>query len=220
MRRLVFIDDDAKELDDFAKIVEDDYEYTMIHWPADEKKLFTVPGPDIFVSDLYLPRSAGDTKPSNDQVENAARVSRKVGEYFSGLYKDSSPGGKVRPREGIDQYKHRLQETMKAINTAYELLKLQWSALGQSPDEGVRLLTELRRRFERVPFVFYSRKITPEDVIRVLRAGAVDAIRKGAFGKHEVLRRLTSAEEVCHRGDIQEIRLRGFNLNVTAVPRA
>ena len=220
MRRLVFIDDDKKELQDFTKIVEDDYECTLIHWPAEEARLFGDPGPDIFVSDLYLPPSAGDTEPSEDQVEKAARVSREVRENFSRLYKDSSPSGKVRPREGIDRHKRRLRDTMNAIGKAYKLLELQWRALGQSPKHGVWLLTELRRRFAGVPFVFYSRKITPEDVICVLRAGAVDAIRKGAFGKHEVLSRLRSAEEVWQRGDIQEIRVHGLNVNVTAVPRA
>jgi DNA-binding response OmpR family regulator len=34
-----------------------------------------------------------------------------------------------------------------------------------------------------VPVAFYSRKISPEDVVRVLKAGAVDAIRKGSHPK-------------------------------------
>jgi DNA-binding NarL/FixJ family response regulator len=58
--------------------------------------------------------------------------------------------------------------------------------LGQSPDHGVALLARLKVSHPAVPFVFYSRKITPEDVIRVLRAGAADAIRKGALEEEEV----------------------------------
>jgi len=70
-----------------------------------------------------------------------------------------------------------------------------------------------------VPFVFYSRKITPEDVIRVLRAGAVDAIRKGVPDR-EVLERLTNAQELYRRDDIQAVRARQFNVNATMIPAA
>jgi hypothetical protein len=97
-----------------------------------------------------------------------------VAERFSKLYADSSLDDKA-----------RLQETMKAIADPYGMLRLQWSALGQSPDHGVALLTELKARYPEVPFVFYSRKITPEDGIRVLRAGAADAVRKGALKDEE-----------------------------------
>jgi len=59
-------------------------------------------------------------------------------------------------------------------------------------------------RYGKVPVVFYSRKITPEDVLRVLEAGAVDAIRKGYPGddpraqRDWVLRPLDRAQHV-HR---------------------
>jgi DNA-binding NarL/FixJ family response regulator len=107
---------------------------------------------------------------------------------------------------------------MKAIADAYEMLKLQWSTLGQSPDHGVALLTKLKTRFPEAPFVFYSRKITPEDVIRVLRAGAADAIRKGALKDEELLVRLAAAQEFHRSYDAQNIRARGLNVNATIVP--
>ena len=107
---------------------------------------------------------------------------------------------------------------MNAIADAYDMLKLQWSALGQSPDHGVSLLTRLKARYPEVPFVFYSRKITPEDVIRVLRAGATDALRKGALKDEEVLVRLAAAQEIHLREDAQSIRARGLNVNATVVP--
>ena len=44
---------------------------------------------------------------------------------------------------------------MKAIADAYGMLRLQWGALGQSPDHGVALLTKLKARYPEVPFVFY-----------------------------------------------------------------
>jgi DNA-binding NarL/FixJ family response regulator len=103
---------------------------------------------------------------------------------------------------------------MKAIADAYDMFRLQWSALGQSPDHGVAL----KSRFPDVPFVFYSRKITPEDVIRVLRAGAADAIRKGALGNEQMLARLAAAQEFHGRKDAQTVRALGLNVNVTIVP--
>jgi DNA-binding NarL/FixJ family response regulator len=207
MRRLVFIDDDRTELDAFLGIAGGQYDCTTVHWPRESGKLFGSPAPDIFVSDLYLPSSSGDTEPTAAQREDAERAAKQVAERFSGLYANSSLDDKA-----------RLQETMKAIADAYAMLRLQWSALGQSPDHGVALLAKLKARYPEVPFVFYSRKITPEDVIRVLRAGAADAIRKDALKDEEVLVRLATAHEA-HRGkDAQSIKARGFNVNATVVP--
>jgi DNA-binding NarL/FixJ family response regulator len=109
---------------------------------------------------------------------------------------------------------------MEAIADAYVMLGLQWSALGQSPDHGVALLTKLKACYPEVPFVFYSRKITAEDVIRVLRAGAADAIRKGALKDEEVLARLATAQELYRRQDVQGFRALGLNVNVTVVSTA
>jgi len=207
MRRLVFIDDDKAELDAFRGIVEGEYDYRAVHWPLESAKLFASAAPDIFVSDLYLPSPGGDAVPTMAQRDEAAGQARKVVERFSGLY--SNP---------LLDDKARLQETMKAISDAYAMLRLQWSALGQSPDYGVALLTKLKARYPEVPFVFYSRKITPEDVIRVLRAGATDAIRKDALKDEEVLSRLAAAQEIHRREDAQSIRARGLNANATVVP--
>lgn len=208
MRRLILIDDDKTELDAFLRIVRGKYDCATIHWPHESAKLSSSPPADIFVSDLYLPSFSGDTTPTAAQREEAARAAKQVAERFSGLYADSSLDDKA-----------RLQETMKVIADAYGMLRLQWSALGQSPDHGVELLTKLRARFPEVPFVFYSRKITPEDVIRVLGAGAADAIRKGALNDEEVLVRLAAAQEIHHTEDAQGIRARGLNVNATIVPR-
>jgi len=91
-----------------------------------------------------LPPSTGDTKPTAGQKQEAERAAKQVAERFSGLYADSSLNDKA-----------RLQETMKAIADAYGMLRLQWGALGQSPDHGVALLTKLKARYPEVPFVFY-----------------------------------------------------------------
>jgi len=182
MRRLVFIDDDETELKAFRDIVGDSYQHDTVHWPKESAKLFGGPKPDIFVSDLYLPSSEGDRTPTDNDRQAAAKAAEAVGNKFLGLYAESA----------IDD-KARLQKTMKAIGETYEMLKLQWTALGQSPDNGVALLGRIKAQYPDVPFVFYSRKITPEDVIRVLKAGAVDAIRKGALEKEDVLARLEAA---------------------------
>jgi DNA-binding NarL/FixJ family response regulator len=201
MRRLVFIDDDKTELVAFRGIVAGEYEYFTIHWPNDSVRLFAMSAPDIFVSDLYLPPPTGDSVPTEAQRNEASEQARKVAESFARLYSNT-----------LDD-KARLQETMKAIADAYAMLSLQWVALGQSPDHGVAVLARVQAQYPDVPFVFYSRKITPEDVIRVLRAGAVDAIRKGALKREEVLARLAAAQEY-RRKDVHR-----RNVNVTLFPQ-
>jgi len=207
MRRLVFIDDDKTELDDFGRIVEGEYDYNTIHWPREWQKLFSGAGPDIFVSDLYLPRQSGGTVPTAAQRESAASAAKQVAERFSQLYADPTRDDKA-----------RLKETMRAISAAFETLELQWTALGQHPNHGIELLTQLKARHPSVPVVFYSRKITPKDVILVLQAGAVDAIQKGALKNEEVLIRLARAHEIWHREDLRNLRAQGLNTNVTVVP--
>jgi DNA-binding NarL/FixJ family response regulator len=206
MRRLIFIDDDRTELADFKKIVGDDYEYVSIHWPGQETKLWSVPVPDIFVSDLYLPGPGGDKVPTAEEQKVAENATTEVGERFRQLFAN----------QNLDD-KERLRETMRIIDAAYGALKLQWSALGQSPDHGVDLCRKLKNRYSNMPFVFYSRKITPEDVVRVLQAGATDAIRKGAFGKREVLARLDKAQQIFHATHGQKLRALGMNVNLTVI---
>lgn len=206
MKRLVFIDDDKTELCDFGRIVEGEYDYT-IHWPFEAEKLFSGTAPDIFVSDLYLPRQSGDKVPTGAQRESAASAAKQVAEHFSRLYADKTLDDKA-----------RLKETMKAISAALNMLELQWKALGQHPDHGIELLNQLKVRYASVPVVFYSRKITPKDVIRVLQAGAVDAIQKSALKNEEVLARLACAYEIWHRQDLRNLRAQGFNTNVSVVP--
>ena len=121
MRRLVFIDDDKAELDAFRSIVAGQYDYTTVHWPDESAKLFSLAPPDIFVSDLYLPSSDGDAVPTKAQRDGAAGAAKKVAERFLGLYSNASLDDKA-----------RLRETMSAIWDANAMLKLQWSALGQS----------------------------------------------------------------------------------------
>jgi DNA-binding NarL/FixJ family response regulator len=207
MRRLIFIDDDETELDDFGGIVEGEYNYAKIHWTFEAEKLFSGIAPDIFVSDLYLPPQSADKVPSAAQRESAASAAKQVGDRFSHLYIDPTRDDKA-----------RLKETMRIISSAFEMLDLQWKALGQDPDYGIELLTRLKGIHPTVPLVFYSRKITPNDVIRVLRAGAVDAIQKGALKKEGVLMRIARAYEIWHRADLRTLRANGLNTNVTSLP--
>lgn len=198
MERLVFIDDDKTELENFHHIVGAHYDYITVHWPDESDKLFSLPPPEIFVSDLYLPAASGDVRPTTRQRDEMAKRAGRVAERFSGLF--SNP---------LLDDKARLQETMKGISDAYAMLEMQWRALGQSPEHGVELLRKVKERHPEVPFVFYSRKITPEDVIHVLRAGAVDAIRKGALKDEEVLVRLATAQRFYRGGRAKQIREQG-----------
>lgn len=189
MNRLVFIDDDKRELDEFGLLTEGEYTYTLIHWPNDREKLFSGQPPDLFVSDLYLPSADGDHKPTTEQLEEAASTAREIAHRFHHLY-----AGGTQAVESIELCKARLRDTMGLITYAYEeLLSREWEALGQSPNNGIALLEQVRERFPEVPFVFYSRKINSEDAIKVLKAGAVDAIRKGVDPR-ELLARLRDAE--------------------------
>lgn len=99
---------------------------------------------------------------------------------------------------------------------ARDLLDRQWKAMGQSPENGIRLLAFLRAhpRYGGEPVAFYSRKISPEDVVRVLKAGAVDAIRKGS-SKEEVLQRLARAQEIYRSKGAEDVVKSGLNVNVT-----
>lgn len=210
MKRLVFIDDDQTELDKFRAIVDGPYEYEPMQWPRDKARLFSIAAPSIYVSDLYLPPSSGDAAPTQAQRDEAKKAAQQVAERFSALYAGPSRTDK-----------ERLQETMKAIGDARCVLDLQWAGMGQSPDNGIALCERVRERHPDVPFVFYSRKITPEDVIRVLRAGAVDAIRKSALDPTailEILDRLASAQKLYAREDIEGFRAQGFNVNITVLP--
>ena len=209
MRRLVFIDDDETELSAFRSVIVDHYEYVTVHWPQESEKLFRMAAPDIFVSDLYLPPDSGDVLPTEAQRQEAVAKAKKVEERFSRLYSS-----------GVLDDKARLRETMRAIVDAYNLLELQWSALGQSPNHGIALLRQVRPRHTDVPFVFYSRKITPEDVIRVLQAGAVDAIRKGSLRDEEVLQRLSEALQFYVGENAQKLRADSLNANITVIPKA
>jgi DNA-binding NtrC family response regulator len=188
MNKLVFIDDDERELKDFGPLVEGEYTCTLIHWPNNREKLFSGEPPDLFVSDLYLPSADGDHKPNAEQIEEAASTAREIAHRFHSLY----PGG-TQAVESIELCKARLRDTMALVTYAYdELLTRQWEALGQSPNNGIALLKQVRERFPEVPFVFYSRKINSEDAIKALKAGAVDAIKKGV-DREELLARLRDA---------------------------
>src|SRR5713226_1291799 len=172
MERLVFIDDDEEELEGFASLVAGEFDYVPLHWPRQKPSEATVgDAPALFVSDLYLP--------SSDHVEQVvdfsvamlgaqSAMAEKVGTCFRNLF----PG----PRHA----KRRLRETMKCRLQGRQLLDLQWQGLHQSPEYGLELFRAIKNhpRYGAVPFIFYSRKITPEDVVAVLSAGATAAIRK------------------------------------------
>ncbi len=214
MRRLVFVDDDKQELTAMGQLVEGKYEYVPLHWPhespTDERKVNDPP--DIFVLDLYLPPGHSEIPAEIPAAERQSQseAARDLADRFQKLY--SGP-----PHDD----KKLLRDTMDGIQRAYELLKRQWEALKQAPGNGIQLLRELKAhpRYGHVPVVFYSRKITPEDVVRVLQAGAVDAIRKGYPRGNEkeahtwVLSRLDRAQHV-HR----LVRTLELNVNTTLFP--
>jgi len=191
MSLLVFVDDDESERQAMEKIATNGgYDFAGIAWPptpTDPFDKFKDKPPDLFVLDLYLPPRDGtaNERISSEQSAVQSVMAAQVAKRFSKLYDEPVAG-----RE-----KAMLRATMGCLSDARELLDSQWSAMGQHPNNGIELLRYLLDKFPQVPVIFYSRKLTPEDVIRVLRAGAVDAIRKGALSDQNLLRRLKRAHE-------------------------
>jgi hypothetical protein len=110
MNKLVFIDDDKRELDGFGALIDRDYTCTLLHWPNDRDKLFSGPSPDLFVSDLYLPSADGDHKPNPEQIQEAASTAREVSHRFHNLY-----AGGAQAVESIEMCKARLRDTMTPL---------------------------------------------------------------------------------------------------------
>ena len=183
MDRVVFVDDDPSELRAFVTMVNRSFDCVTVQWPEESEKLFGDHAPPgVFVSDLYLPTLTGDRVPTPTDRDEVARAASGAAKAFEEISLDQSVGDK-----------ERLRRTMAAILEAYKMLDLQVRALGQSPQNGINLLTRLRDKYPTVPVIFYSRKITPEDVTSVLRAGAVDAMRKGMVDQKELVSRIASA---------------------------
>lgn len=182
MARLLFIDDDPVELESFREIVDGIHTCTTILWPEESKKLESEASPDLVVSDLYLPSGDGDSTPTAEQKKAIFALAIEASDDLRRVANDKINDGKT-----------VLRAMMGAISTANEMLKRQWSAMGQSPSNGIAAMKRAHACYPGVPFVFYSRKITPEDVVKVLGEGANDAIRKGALTKEQVLSRLADA---------------------------
>lgn len=176
MPRLVFLDDDADELKAFGEIVRGSYEYLPFHWPGKTAKDIQCT-PDLVVLDLYLP-PPDKPEPSRIAEEKLAGqriIAEGVAECFRRLY----------PEFAHDS-KRLLRETMACLTRGRKLLDTQWRALNQNPQNGIDLMNEIKRLFQGVPVVFYSRKITPRNVWDVIQAGAADAIQKGEFSYNTV----------------------------------
>lgn len=189
MDRLVFIDDDADEIDKVRELVKDTYEYLGLQWPKQLPDKMTIgePEPVIFVSDLYVPpQNHRDdiTDFSDEMLLQHVEVAQQAAAAFLSLY------------PGPGEAKRRMRMTMDTLGRGRELLDRQWRALGQSPDHGIEILRLVRSEYPTVPFVFYSRKITPDDVVRALDAGADDAIQKREWNNpREFLDRLRKARD-------------------------
>jgi CheY-like chemotaxis protein len=210
MERLVFIDDDLEELKSMKRLVAGAYELIQVHWPRQKptEELIGEP-PALFVSDLYLPPGdqPDDVKDlPQDMLKAHAVKARGIANRFCTLF----PG----PRNA----KKRLKDTMDCLIAGRDLLDLQWIALRQSPDYGLDLFRQVKRNpsYGKVPFIFYSRKITPENVVEVLKAGATAAIRKQDWKSrddfHSLLRQ---AQSVYWSESAGRARQLGMNVNTT-----
>jgi DNA-binding NarL/FixJ family response regulator len=132
-------------------------------------------------------------------------LAQKVSQDFSALYLNYEPQGG----------KKLLQRTMACLTNGRGLLDRQWTALRQSPKNGIALMNDLRQLHPNVPVVFYSRKISPADVVDVLRAGAFDAIQKGSLTDKKLCARLQSDIALSRSQEARQARQRGHNFNLT-----
>lgn len=210
--RLVFFDDDPQELEDLRSIVQADYQYSPIRWPARQpiEDLIGEP-PAIFVLDLYFPDNENTPQRiSPEALAAQAATARDLARRFSQLY------------EAPTDAKALLRETFASIRAAYALLWAQCRELRQSPENGLALLHRLQahRLYRGVPVVFYSRKATVEEALRALQAGALAVIPKPDSppqdsARESVLAQLKKAQAL-HRS-AWKARWLGLNVNLTMI---
>jgi len=201
-RSLVFVDDDPEELESVRKLLGSKYDLQLVHWPL--QRISGRP-PDIFVLDLYLPSAKmGEKQMSSEAIREQADQVQRIAANLPVLYSNHAHDGK-----------RLLRETMTCLSELRKVLDAQVKALGQSPGNGLRLLASLKKRYPGVPVVFYSRKITPEDVVTVLKAGAADAIRKRALSSSQLIARLEQAQRLYGTSKALRLGRAGRNINVT-----
>jgi len=186
---LVFVDDDPDELRDLGTIVSEEYEYLPVQWPAKER-IQLARMPDIIVLDLYFPTDNSSSTVRTAEREKQRGDALKVAKAFEQLYDDNRDGREL------------LRDTFECIKKGYALLWEQCRTLGQSPEGGRNLLASIRenRAFDDVPIVFYSRKVTVDEAVRALQAGAFDVIQKVSTSpsggeRSQVLAQLNLARE-------------------------
>jgi CheY-like chemotaxis protein len=212
--RLVFIDDDPQELTDFENIVSEDYEYVPIQWPVEGSLEQGIgPAPAVIVLDMYFPPAncmAPVTISDRSRATQAARA-KELSSRISRLYDDIADG------------KRLLRETFACGQVVYELLWAQCLELQQSPSNGRALLESLRAHslYRKVPVVFYSRKVTVQEAVRALQAGAAAVIPKVSSPpsiqeRESVLHQIKMAQSLALRGWRTRVaQWIGLNVNIT-----
>jgi CheY-like chemotaxis protein len=203
---LVFIDDDPHELADLGSIASDTYEYEPIKWPHEGPiRLSRIP--DLFVLDMYFPTPGSPSAIPNADLNAQKQRASEIAAGFAALYENA-----VEPRD-------LLRQTFACIREGYDLLWSQCEALGQTAENGRRLLAGIRadRRFAEVPIVFYSRKATVEDAVLALQAGAFAVIPKVASPPSKQAREAVLAQFEAARHRFADLSKGGTpaNFNVT-----
>jgi DNA-binding NarL/FixJ family response regulator len=206
--KLLFIDDDPEEIKAIKPLVSAEFEFEGRSWPFDGQIEHVVGDiPDIFVLDLYLPPAGGPAQEDISEAEMAVEqaIAERAGRRFAALYTNYEPKGG----------KRLLQQTMACLSIGRELLDRQWKAMGQSPKNGIELMRRLKELHPNVPIIFYSRKISPADVVDVMRAGAFDAIQKGSLTDERLRARLKSDIALFKSPAAGQARERREHFNVT-----
>jgi CheY-like chemotaxis protein len=173
MRHICFLDDSPAELETFTELFCDGFRITTVLVDRPGTALAAVSAklkgqrPDLFALDLYYPQS--DNAPRELRAGTVLEACRQVAAIADAAAK--LPGEFSEPIK-------LLKESHDLVAESRRLLQLFCDELNQSPEAGVRVLLELRRKYPNTPKVFYSRKATVEDFKSALAAGATDLLLK------------------------------------------
>lgn len=156
MKRIAFIDDDKEfEIPLFKEAFSNDFDilaatdFILLQDMISNRKGWI---PELFVLDLYFPSDL----PDKDTIERL----------------------KTSPFQVVND-KAEMRQAYMNYREANSRLQAVLNAWKQSSDGGLELVKPIRKKYPKIPIVFYSRKATAEDVLRCMKEdGVFDVISK------------------------------------------
>ena len=215
--RLVFIDDDPQELDDFGPLVREAYDYVGVRWPmAGSLEEAIGPAPALFVLDMYFHRRRAGRGRRLGKRRARGRQRRRA------RWRNGWPilrrGGRRETTAARNLRLHpgRVRPAVGAVPGTRTIAGNRPRAAGRAAQPST-----LPARAGGV----YSRKVTTREAVLALAAGATAVIPKAPSPPRKedgewVLRELEAARAV-PAGRVRRALARGLgiaNFNVTVFP--